>query len=223
MNMRFVNVIFFCLLVSPAVFALDSAYEGENGIRAKVFATNCLFCHSSELSGSARNGAPNDVNWDTYEAALPNADRAVVRAVEQMTMPPSFSGLPTLNQEQKDAMLAWQDAGFPQFSTQAMFDFSTLLLTLPVVIVGDVHYSAELQLFDLPGSDFGVGFKLVSADMTDASSATAVTFNPETGVVVLPDVELINSNDVSSKISAQMQLIPGPVLQFELTSLTFLN
>lgn len=35
-------------------FAIDPIYEGANGIREKVFATDCLVCHSSNLTGPDR-------------------------------------------------------------------------------------------------------------------------------------------------------------------------
>lgn len=119
--------LFLCLIAGHAVAAIDPVYEGANGIREKVFASNCLGCHSSALTGSARNGAPPSVNWDTYEATLPNAARAIVRAVKMMTMPPSFSGLPKLNEEQQTAMLAWQSAGFPLTATVKPTDSFSIL------------------------------------------------------------------------------------------------
>ena len=100
MNIKSALTILFLFFITGHAFAIDPVYEGANGIREKVFATNCLDCHSSNLTGSARNGAPPSVNWDTYEATIPNAARAIVRAVNQMTMPPSFSGLPLYNDVQ---------------------------------------------------------------------------------------------------------------------------
>ena len=88
MIFRLFNFIILCVIYSHTVFAIDPVYDGDNGIRAQVFATNCLFCHSSELTGSQRNGAPTNVNWDTYSAAAEKGDRAIVRAVELMSMPP---------------------------------------------------------------------------------------------------------------------------------------
>ncbi len=220
MKFRFVYIFSFCLIISSDVFAIDPVYEGENGILAKVFSINCLFCHSSEKTGSSRNGAPSHVNLDTYEAALEYADRAIIRAVNEMSMPPIFSVLPGLNQEQKAAMLAWQQAGFPKFSTQATFDFSTQMLNLPIMVVGDLNYRVELRLIEISSSAFGVGFELVSAHLTELSSESAAMYNPETGVVQMPDIHLLNHNDISDKVSAQMLLIPDTdILQFELTEL----
>lgn len=229
MKIQFLKLIFLYIVCSHAALAIDPVYEGDNGIRATVFATNCLSCHSSELTGSQRNGAPTNINWDTYSETIDNADRAVVRAVDQMTMPPSFSGLPTLDQDQKNAMLAWQQAGFPENQsdnnqTNATFDFENLILTLPVVHVGELTYLATLKLIDIADSVLGFGFILETAELTQNNSTTAATFNLETNIVEIPEIDLINNNDSSNKVSAQMLFIPGSEsLQFEVLSVTSLN
>ncbi len=215
-----------CLLTTNSAFAIDAVYEGDNGIRATVFESNCLACHSSELSGSSRNGAPSNVNFDSYDSAQDKGDRAIARAVNQMSMPPVFSGIPSLTQEQKDAMLAWQEAGFPQFADteiNATFDFSTLILDLPVVIVGNDKFSVTLNLFELPGSAFGFGFALQGAEPTSADSDKAATFAFDTGIVDIPEVELLNSGLANNKVSLQIQLIPGSSLQFDLITLQFMD
>jgi len=98
------------VLINQAAMAIDAVYEGENGILSQVFPT-CLNCHSSQVSGSARQGSPTSVNFDTYQAALTSGDRAVLRGAGG-SMPP-FGNTP-LNDEQKTALTAWQSAGFPE-------------------------------------------------------------------------------------------------------------
>jgi len=102
-------IVIFVLSVSNCL-AIDAVYDGTNGIKAQVF-SNCLGCHSSDLSGSSRNGAPTSVNFDNYQLALSSAERAVLRGAGG-SMPP-FGNEP-LNEEQKNALLAWQDADFPE-------------------------------------------------------------------------------------------------------------
>ena len=226
MKIRLSKFLYLFLIMSHSVFAIEPVYEGEDGIRAQVFATNCLACHSSELSGAQRNGAPSAVNYDTFSAASEKADRAVARAVELLTMPPSFSSLPKLNQEQQDAMLAWQQAGFPSGNqtNNASFDFANQVLTLPVVNVGDSTYKATLKLIPLSGSPLGFGFVLETASLTEETSTAAATFNAETGLVEITEIDLLNSADSSNKVNAQMALIPGTTpFQFEVTSLVFIN
>jgi len=224
MNFRLFNFIILYVIFSHTVQAIEPVYDGENGIRAQVFATNCLFCHSSELTGSQRNGAPSNVNWDTFLAAAEKGDRAIVRAVDQMSMPPASRGLPTLNQQQKEAMLAWQQADFPRTQTNATFDFSNQILTLPVVHVGESVFSATLQLITIPGSPLGFGFVLETAELSEEISTTAATFFPETGTVEMPEIDLLNTNDNANKVSVQMVLVPntGP-FTFEVTLVDFIN
>ncbi len=223
MNIKFCTAALICCLLAFPAFAIDPVYEGENGIRENVFATNCLFCHSSNLSGAERNGAPPSVNWDTYKATMENAPRAIVRAVQLMTMPPFFSGLPTLNDEQKAAMLAWEAADFPRYPTEAVYSFETQRLTLPVVNVGVLFFRATLQLIPIVGSPLGFGFVLESAELTTDSSATAATFIPQTGEVEIPEVMIAGGNFASDKVSASMQLLEGTSpFQFTVTNITFI-
>ena len=224
MSFRIFNFIILYVIYSQTVLAIDPVYEGENGIRAQVFATNCLFCHSSELTGSQRNGAPSSVNWDTFSAAAERGDRAIVRAVDQMSMPPSFRGIPALNQEQKEAMQAWQEAGFPRIQTNATFDFSNQILTMPVVNVGESIFSATLQLITLPDSVLGFGFVLETAELSEETSTTAASFSPETGIVEMPEIDLLNTNDNANKVSVQMILMPNTApFTFEVTLVDFIN
>lgn len=90
--------------------AIDAVYEGSNGIRNQVL-TVCMQCHSSSVTGAARNGAPSPPNFNLYADAFLFGDYAVARAVDG-SMPPQ--GRPRLTAEQKTALLAWQAAGFPE-------------------------------------------------------------------------------------------------------------
>lgn len=123
-------------------------------------------------------------------------------------MPPSFSRLPLLNEEQKAAMLAWQSAGFPQ-TAAANTSFNGTTLTVPVVNVGSQKFNATLRLTPLDSSPTGYGFVLESADLTTASSQNAATFIPETGQVLLPSVELTENGTSLGSVDAQMTLVAG--------------
>src|SRR5260221_13018480 len=54
-----------------------------------LMSKNCLGCHSSSRTGSARQGAPASVNFDTEADVQSWADRISARAVSEGTMPPS--------------------------------------------------------------------------------------------------------------------------------------
>lgn len=117
--------------------AIEPVYEGDDGIREQVFESNCLACHSSDLSGSARNGAPNGSDYDTYQAAVNNGVPAVNRAVTQGNMPPSSSRLSALNDEQKQALKNWQALGFPEKKLPVIFSTRSSTLKLPAVYIED--------------------------------------------------------------------------------------
>jgi len=121
-------------------------------------------------------------------------------------------------------MLAWQQAGFPENQSNATFDFANLILTLPVVNVGELTYRATLKLIEIPGSASGFGFILETAELTDNTSATAAIFIQETGIVEMPEIDLLNNNESSNKVNAQMQLISdATATQFVVTSVIFIN
>jgi hypothetical protein len=146
------------------------AYEGYSGVRSTVFATHCLSCHSSDKAGPDRNGAPEDVNFDTYQATLHHAERAVARAVDEMTMPPASSGIPPLTEEQKSAMKGWQSEVFPLFPYISWGVFDGTRLTVPIIVVKgeSTNYVATLKQILLKDSPSGFGYVLESAEPTSA-------------------------------------------------------
>lgn len=212
MNIKSSLILLFSFLITGPAFAIDPVYEGPNGIREQVFATNCLACHASHLTGSVRNGAPDDVNFDTYEATRPNAESAIVAAVEAMIMPPAGTK-PLLNEEQNAAMLAWQDAGFPKGtittagSTDPSFDGTRL--RIPVVNIGNQKFNATLRLIPLESSPTGNGFVLENAALTTASSSNPATADPATGKVFVPSVAVIQNGTDIGTVAIQLTLIPG--------------
>lgn len=71
----------------------------------------CVACHSSSLSGASRAGAPSGIDFDNYDAALADADRALSE-VEAGAMPPS--GNPKLSAAEKDQIINWASCDTPQ-------------------------------------------------------------------------------------------------------------
>jgi hypothetical protein len=63
---------------------------------------NCLRCHSVSVSGSDRNGAPVDINFDTYDDIYSHADIANQR-IQSGTMPPTGS----LSDQEKALFQQW--------------------------------------------------------------------------------------------------------------------
>lgn len=71
-----------------------------------LFDSRCTSCHATTRSGSARNGAPAGVNFDTYTLARTNAVRGNTR-VQAGTMPPTGS----LPQSERARFQKWLDQG----------------------------------------------------------------------------------------------------------------
>ncbi len=70
----------------------------------------CRGCHSPHLTGEARSGAPDGVDFATAEDVEAWADRIAARAAnESPTMPPA--GGPTT--DELDLLAQWLDAGAP--------------------------------------------------------------------------------------------------------------
>ena len=84
-------------------------------VKNQIFSSDCMGCHSSTLSGGGRNGAPVDVNLDTYAGAsgyrtsgLSVAKRSN-SAIQGGSMPPEGPESAAL----KALMQAWIDSGWP--------------------------------------------------------------------------------------------------------------
>ena len=65
----------------------------------------CTTCHSTEHSGTARNDAPEDVNFNTESAAKAHAEEAA-HEVYEGEMPPKNSGL-ELTESEKTDLYKW--------------------------------------------------------------------------------------------------------------------
>ncbi len=68
--------------------------------------THCLSCHSASVSGADRNGAPLDVNFDTYDETYALADKSNQR-IQSGTMPPSGP----LSDQEKEMFQEWIEDG----------------------------------------------------------------------------------------------------------------
>jgi len=77
--------------------------------------TGCLTCHTFGLAdrsgGLGFGSATTGVDFDTYDRAITQRDRIIVRAVDQDNMPPT--GVP-LNSSEQSLLSSWQSAGFPK-------------------------------------------------------------------------------------------------------------
>ncbi len=113
-------------------------FYGTNGIKNKLIKPKCLGCHSSQLSGTERNGAPEGSNFDTLQDAKDHADAIIQRAVVQMDMPPNPAQ--QLTEAEKLALKNWVAFGYP--GTGLSSHYSAGNVTLPKVFVYDADGNA---------------------------------------------------------------------------------
>ncbi|HET8938153.1 MAG TPA: hypothetical protein VFN67_32140 [Polyangiales bacterium] len=105
------SYVWFALATGFGAFACgdklpDVDCSGEVPKFADVTAlTKCATCHSSQVSSSARKGAPTSVNFDTESAANAKAEDAASE-VNGGDMPPAGSGI-SLSEEEKQALYKW--------------------------------------------------------------------------------------------------------------------
>jgi cytochrome c5 len=79
------------------------------------FESYCTRCHSEDLTGSARHGAPIGFNWDDIDAVRENAERIDKMAaggpvVVNTIMPPND---PRPSDEERQALGEWLVCGAP--------------------------------------------------------------------------------------------------------------
>ena len=94
-------------------FDAGSAEDGEavtyiEDVRP-LLETHCLLCHSQSKQGFERNGAPININFDTYDGILAWIDQASQR-IQSGTMPPT-GGIP---EDERMLFQRWVDTGFPE-------------------------------------------------------------------------------------------------------------
>jgi hypothetical protein len=109
------------LALAPG-FALDACDSGDGGgdcgdAGAPSFTeidwSSCTQCHDSALSGDARQGAPDTLNYDEYASANAKSSQTASR-VGDGTMPPTTSDGPALSAEAEAQILDWANCGAPQ-------------------------------------------------------------------------------------------------------------
>lgn len=69
----------------------------------------CTSCHATTLTGASRAGAPSDINYDNYDDAVADADRAQSE-VEAGAMPPGGG----LTSAERDQIVVWASCDTPQ-------------------------------------------------------------------------------------------------------------
>jgi uncharacterized membrane protein len=73
--------------------------------------SKCTSCHSSTLTGAARAGAPDGINYDNYADARTHAQKGMEEVYEgEMPLP----GSPQLSEAEKQQIYNWASCDTPQ-------------------------------------------------------------------------------------------------------------
>ena len=95
----------------PADFCSD-APTFTNQIRPTIVEEKCIQCHSAALEGTARNGAPVDLDFDTYESTEPYLAQ-FADAISSGREPPMGLDPPLITTaEERDLVSRWRTCGF---------------------------------------------------------------------------------------------------------------
>jgi hypothetical protein len=97
----------------PPDFCSDSP-TFTNDIRPTIVEEKCIGCHSELLTGSARNGAPDDYNFDTYDSTQPVLTE-FADAISSGREPPMGLDPPlATTAAERDQVSKWRMCGFPR-------------------------------------------------------------------------------------------------------------
>jgi hypothetical protein len=96
----------------PNVDFCSDAPTFTNQIRPTIVEEKCIQCHSEGLVGAARNGAPPDFNFDTYESTEPVL-REFADAISSGREPPMGLDPPlATTPAERDLVSKWRMCGF---------------------------------------------------------------------------------------------------------------
>lgn len=121
-----IRTLLFALLATGAAFAASCSSDEEGSLptvdcatatvptfaNVTIFSTVCTGCHSSTKTGTERKNAPVGLDFDTYTAAQPHAQKAVSEVYDG-SMPPNGANA-NLTEAQKQELYAWGLCGTPQ-------------------------------------------------------------------------------------------------------------
>lgn len=171
------------------------------GFAQGMLTTWCTPCHASSLEGTARQGAPAEVDLDTLEDALRWADRIQARTVDSATMPPA--GGPS--EEERARLGEWLTCGLGTTEPPAPCTDATEL-------DGDVRIDTDEGAHDLcadgPLHLLG-GLEVV--DTLGALSCVCAVEGPvsvDGGTLQLPAATHVGSFDATGAVT----LISAPLL-----------
>jgi len=91
---------------------LDCSKSSYENFGKAFFENYCLRCHNEELkSDSERLDAPQGIDFNTLEQALPFKSRIALRAGNLGDMPPILVGGPRPSDDERRQLLEWIECG----------------------------------------------------------------------------------------------------------------
>ena len=81
-----------------------------------IIARSCLGCHSVEVRGANRQGAPREADYDTFAETKEAIDVIVTRVSMSggARMPPATSNADKVSSSQVQTLAAWKSCGAPE-------------------------------------------------------------------------------------------------------------
>lgn len=79
-----------------------------------IAAAKCVTCHSDELSGPARNGAPPHLDFGSYDQIEPDRFAFADAITSGRMPPPGEPGTLPVSREERALVDAWRRCGFPR-------------------------------------------------------------------------------------------------------------
>ncbi|MCP5160676.1 MAG: tandem-95 repeat protein [Hahellaceae bacterium] len=176
---HYVQVFWLLFLVNPVFAAVT--YDGTEGVYAKIFSFNsqnaCTNCHSSTLTGTSRNSAPVEVDFNTFALATQTSiygyhpERASSR-INGDTMPynSTLTAFLPLNSTEKALISAWASNAIQRAAPTATTQSATSVQKYQATLNGSVQENGAESSFS-----FKYGLSSVSLTSTVSLSSPAGT------------------------------------------------
>ena len=176
-----------------------------DGSLGRSFLLNhCTACHSSENSSSERNGAPEELNYDTHVGFLENLDRVQANCAVDTTHP-----CDDITAEDVELFLGWLECGAPSASEEfptheapaagESFEVLTYVKELPegIEVTRQIEVGSRGFFPDSPWSRtlferYGEEVWLYSETLYREDGSTLVSIDFGTGLLIArPDSSLL--------------------------------
>ena len=189
---------------SDSVEFCDRPSIADGSLGRSFLLNHCTGCHSSENASSERNGAPEELNYDTHVGFLENLDRVQANCAVDTTHP-----CDDITVEEVETFLGWLECGAPstseEFSTHAppavgeSFEVLTYVREFPegIEVTRQIEVGSRGFFPDSPWSRtvferYGEEVWLYSETLYREDGSTLVSIDFGTGLqIARPDTSLL--------------------------------